>query len=144
LNLARGILPATFAELRRCGAGGRECVVYWVGPIDRSGAVERVVHPPHDAGPEYYNVDAAWVTSFFLHLRSTRDTTRAQVHTHPGNSVRHSPADDRFALAPSIGFVSLVLPHFAMGSVTLEGSYAALVEPDGWTEKPPTEVIRWD
>ena len=36
--VAPEVVPATFAALRRCGGGERECVVYWIGPSEKPGA----------------------------------------------------------------------------------------------------------
>jgi hypothetical protein len=143
LSVDSGVLPATFAALRRCGGGERECVAYWLGPANEPGRVDHILQPPHDASRHHYEIDPAWVTTLFLNLRATRQSVRAQVHTHPGRSVAHSPTDDEFALAPSLGFVSLVLPYFATGSTTLTGSYTAVITGTGWTELPPEQVIQW-
>ncbi|MGB6770794.1 MAG: hypothetical protein WBF51_02155 [Candidatus Dormiibacterota bacterium] len=86
-----------------------------------------------------YEVDSAWVTGFFLDLRSRGRSALVQVHTHP-RSAFHSEVDDVYALAPSTGFYSLVLPNFATGPVTLTGSCLLLMGPDGtWTEVNPAE-----
>lgn len=144
LSIDRAVLPATFAALRRCGGGERECVVYWLGPLDEPNRVDGLVQPPHVADAGGYEVDSGWITRFFLDLRATRRSVRAQVHTHPGASVEHSPTDDRFAIAPGLGFLSLVVPHFAMRSVSLDGSYAAVISDGlGWVERNPEEVIQW-
>jgi hypothetical protein len=143
LTLDPGVLPATFTALRRCGGGERECVVYWLGPSDHPSVVDHVLQPPHTASRVHYEIDTNWVTELFLELRATRRSVRAQVHTHPGSSVEHSHTDDSFALAPSVGFVSLVLPHFATGPATLEGSYTTVITPAGWMEMVPEEVITW-
>jgi len=37
----------------------------------------------------------------------------AQVHTHPGRDMRHSPFDDENAYSQMNGAVSIVLPHHA-------------------------------
>lgn len=142
LILDANILPATFAALRGCGGGERECVVYWVGPTHRPGLVDRVVQPRHDATPLNYDIDPEWLTPFYLDLRAWKATVRAQIHTHPGARVEHSPTDDAFALAPTPGFVSVVLPDFAMGAITLDGAYATTITDDGWTDAAPTELIR--
>lgn len=142
LHLSEDVLPATFEALRACGGGEQECVVYWLGPVDAPGLVDRVIQPAHRASRGHYEIDSAWLTRFFLDLRTTGSTVRAQVHTHPGRHVEHSPTDDAFALAPSLGFVSLVLPYFATGEVTLDGAYAATVTYTGWTSVAPSELIR--
>ncbi len=143
LVLDEGVLDATFAALRRCGGGVQECVAYWLGPTDQDDRVDQIVQPEHRASARHYEVESAWLTDFFLQLRDGRRGVRAQVHTHPGPFVEHSPTDNCFALAPSVGFVSLVLPYFATGQVGLDGAYAAQVTDGGWTEIDPSDGIRW-
>jgi hypothetical protein len=142
LTLARGILTATFRQLRDCGQGRDECVVYWTGPRDTSGAVDDAVIPVHRAGPDWYETDPAWVTSFFLELRCDRRMVRAQVHTHPG-IASHSDTDDRYPLAPNPGFHSLVIPRFGIGPVRLNDAYLVVLEDDGtWAERDPIAEIK--
>jgi len=142
LTLAPGIMASTFAQLRSCGQGRDECVVYWTGPRKAPGAVDSVIKPEHQAGPDWYEIEPAWMTSFFLELRRTGRTARAQVHSHP-TSARHSCTDDRYPLAPSPGFYSLVLPSFADGPIGLDDAYLAEVGADGtWLERNPDTEIR--
>lgn len=142
LTLAPGIMTDTFAQLRSCGQGRDECVVYWTGPRRVPGAVDGVVQPAHRAGPDWYEVESAWITGFFLELRRAGRTTRAQVHSHP-TVAWHSCTDDLYSLAPSPGFYSLVLPGFATGPVGLSGAYLAEVGSDGtWLERDADAEIR--
>jgi hypothetical protein len=142
LTVAAGVLEDTFEALRRCGAGVHECVVYWLGLIDQPGSIDEVVQPTHRAGPTWYRIDDAWITPFFISLRTTRRTIRGQVHTHPAKGVRHSPVDDAFPIAPGEGFVSIVLPSFARGPVGLDGAYSAIQGSDGtWREHDPSEIV---
>jgi len=142
LMLAPGIMASTFAQLRKCGQGQKECVVYWTGPRDVPGAVDGVILPEHEAGPEWYEIDSAWITSFFLELRRAGRTARAQVHSHP-TLAWHSCTDDRYSMAPSPGFYSLVVPCFAAGPVGLDMAYLAEVGADGtWLERNPEAEIR--
>jgi hypothetical protein len=106
--------------------------------------VDAVVQPEHRAGPRRYEIDSAWITTFFLDLRDTRRTVRAQVHTHPGDGVRHSPTDDCFPIAPGAGFISIVLPHFATGTVSVAGGSVSVQGADGtWNEVEPADVLAW-
>lgn len=144
LSVAGGVLDATFEALRSCGRGRDECVVYWTGPVADTDVVDGVVQPDHQAGPTWYEVDSDWITPFFLDLRATRRTVRAQVHTHPGRSVRHSPTDDGFPIAPGIGFTSIVLPFFATGPVELNDAYIAVLDREGnWQELSADEALTW-
>lgn len=142
LTLAPGIMANTFAQLRKCGRGRDECVVYWTGPRSTPGAVDGVIQPTHQAGAEWYEIEPDWITSFFLELRSAGRTARAQVHSHPALAW-HSCTDDRYPLAPSPGFYSLVLPRFALGHVGLNDAYLAEVGADGtWLERKADVDIR--
>lgn len=141
LALLPGVIDESFAQLRRCGHGRRECVVYWVGPIDDPGVVDEVVHPAHSAHAIGYEVDSGWITQLFLRLRRDRRTVRAQVHTHPGKAG-HSSTDDTFSLVPSTGFLSLVIPRFATGPTGMKSAYLAELNDAGaWIERDPTAVI---
>jgi hypothetical protein len=142
LTLAPGMMASTFAQLRNCGQGRNECVVYWTGPRKVPGAVDGVILPEHEAGPEWYEIESAWITSFFLELRRAGRTARAQVHSHP-TLAWHSCTDDRYPLAPGPGFYSLVVPRFAAGPVGLDDAYLAEVGTDGtWLERNPEAEIR--
>jgi hypothetical protein len=141
LTLARGIMTSTFGQFRSCGQGRDECVVYWIGPRETPGAVDDAVLPRHRAGIDWYETDPAWVTSFFLQLRHDGRTARAQVHTHP-TTAWHSCTDDRYPLASSPGFHSLVVPRFGIGPMGLDDAYLAVVGPDGvWAERNPSAEI---
>lgn len=136
LTLGEGVLVETFGVLRACGQNRTECVVYWVGPReDRD--VDEVVHPTHSASTVHYEVDGDWITAFFVRLLGDQRSVKAQVHTHPGRAD-HSLTDDGFALAPSEGFLSLVVPRFAQGPVQLEGTVLVeMVEGGGWEHRDP-------
>ena len=141
LRLPRTVLADSFSQLRRCGAGRKECVVYWCAALDQPDVVNRVVHPVHHAGPGWYEVDSDWVTEFFLQLRADRDTVQVQVHTHP-REAGHSGIDDRFALAPVAGFHSLVLPDYATGPIGFADAALVRMQLDGtWQAVPPEEVF---
>jgi hypothetical protein len=141
LTLARGIMASTFGQLRRCGQGRDECVIYWTGPRETPGAVDDTVLPSHRAARDWYETDPAWVTSFFLQLRRDGRTARAQVHTHP-TVAWHSCIDDLYPLASSPGFHSLVVPRFGTGPIGLDDAHLAVVGPDGvWVERDPGAEI---
>ena len=140
--LDSGILAGTFAQLRSCGQSRDECVVYWTGPREVPGAVDEVVRPAHRAGPDWYEVEPDWITSFFLELRRERRTARAQVHSHPMRAW-HSCTDDQYPLASSPGFYSLVVPNFGNGPAGLDGVYLVELRADGtWVEREPDAEIR--
>lgn len=139
MRIASGVIETSYETFRRCGAGRAECVVYWSGPLGDTGFVDRVHHPDHDAGPGGYDVDGRWLTGFFPSLTAEGRKVRVQVHTHPGSSF-HSRRDDTLALVYVPGFLSLVIPDFALGQASLAGSYLAVLDEHGdWREVNPLE-----
>jgi len=140
LTVPAALLDETFELLRECGQDHQECVAYWTGEIDLSATADLVEHPEHTAGRYGYSVDTNWVTRFFLDLRRKRRTTRMQIHTHPG-MANHSSVDDTFSLAPSSGFLSLVIPGFARGTVGLDGAFLVEMSADGtWIERDARDI----
>jgi hypothetical protein len=113
LRLDPDIWPQTIQQFQRCGRGERECVTYWVGPLDDSERVDLAVHPIHTARAGHYQVNDAWLTTFWFRLANERRSVRAQVHTH-GGTAWHSKTDDDWPLIQTAGFLSLVVPDFAM------------------------------
>jgi hypothetical protein len=141
LETAPGMLAVAFRQLRACGGGRRECVLYWTGRIDTPGLVDRIEHPRHHSRAGGYEVDSAWVTALFRRLRDDRRCVRMQIHTHPG-PAGHSDTDDRFALVPASGFLSLVIPDFAGGFVSLDRAHLVQMDDKGeWRRVAVSEVI---
>jgi hypothetical protein len=118
------LVADTFAIFRDCGGGRRECVTYWLGPIDTPENVDEVIHPKHTSMCGGYQIDDQWLTTFWFALARRRKSVRVQVHTHPREAF-HSPIDDEWALIDTPGFLSLVIPHYGLGPVGLDGAYLA-------------------
>lgn len=134
LRLSEGLLEETFAQLLECGSGERECVCYWSGGIDTPGAVDALLHPKHVGRWGFYEVDGAWINDTWLELARANRTIRAQIHTHAGEAF-HSQLDDDFPIAQVPGFLSLVIPRFARGPVSLDGAFLARLTTDGRWEQ---------
>jgi len=135
------VLADSFEHFRCCGQGCRECVVYWAGPLGEPGYADTVVHPVHVATPHGYEVDSQWVTSFFLRLHRDRRAARLQAHTHP-RQAGHSQTDDRFALVPAPGFLSLVIPDYGHAVPSLDAAYLAEMNAEGeWAAREPTDAL---
>jgi len=99
------------------------------------------VHPRHEARGDGFQLDEAWLTKFWNELAETRSGIRAQVHTHPQRAF-HSPTDDTWPIVHTAGFLSLVIPNFAMGPVSLEGSYLTMIEDNGnWNRVDPVTTL---
>jgi hypothetical protein len=123
-RLPEARLDETFAVLRRCGEGRRECLVLWVSPWACPEKVDAVVHPRHRAWTDGVEVNGQWITEFWNHLAREGLGVRVQVHTHRRGAF-HSPTDDGWPIVNSPGFLSLVLPRFALGAIGFDGAYLA-------------------
>jgi hypothetical protein len=129
LRLSTSVLDRTFEALRKCGAGKRECVVYWTGPSNQD-LVDCVDHPLHKSWPYGYQVSDNWLTSFWFALADSRRSVKAQVHTHPGRAF-HSTTDDKFPIVSQAGFMSIVIPNFATGEQSLDSAWIGCLQTDG-------------
>jgi hypothetical protein len=141
LKLGEGLLRETFTILRECGQGNNECVVYWAGPVGVPNLVDRVVHPDHVGALGYYEIEQEWLNRIWFELNAQQIEIRVQVHTHRGRAF-HSKLDDDYPFLQTAGFLSLVLPTFALGPEELDGSYLAeLVTGGGWRELDTSSAL---
>ena len=141
LTVGEGLLRETFAILRCCGAGRRECVVYWTGTRLDPTSATAVLHPAHHSRRDFYEIDQAWLHRTSLALAREGRSIRAQVHTH-GREAFHSETDDSYPAVQTAGFLSLVVPWFASGPISLDGAYlACLNEKGAFEEIEPSKGI---
>lgn len=129
-SLSRRLLDETFAVLRQCGEGRRECQVFWTSSFSSPGTLSQVVHPRHSSSANHVKVEDSWITEFWKRLAAEQMSVRVQVHTHR-TSAFHSPTDDKWPLVHVPGFLSLVLPRFAFGPAGFEGAFLAEIGSDG-------------
>ena len=128
------IIDETFASLRRCGAGRRECQALWVGPWSDPDLVTELVHPRHSASAVGFDLDESWFNEFWTRLADDSLGVRVQVHTHPGVAY-HSSIDDENPVVATPGFLSLVIPNFAVGPVGFDEAFLAQIDAAGsWNE----------
>lgn len=127
ITVAPGLWRTTLDQLRSCGAGRNECVVYWTSRADAVDVVDDEVHPHHTATPGHYETEQRWLHRWWLELAQRQRSARVQIHTH-GGRAGHSMTDDAWPLVHSPGFLSLVVPRFASEPVNLDELY--LVELD--------------
>lgn len=130
LRIPRSVFEQTFARLRACGDGRRECQVLWVGSWERPDRVDRLVHPRHSASTMGFQLEEAWLNRFWMELAERGEGVRAQIHTHPG-AAYHSATDDAFPILSVPGFLSLVIPRFAQGAVGFDAAFLAQLGTDG-------------
>ena len=143
-RLPRRIVDETFATFRSCGAGERECQLYWGSPWGNPAGLTHLIHPKHKSTFHGLTLDSAWISTFWLDLADRDLGVRVQVHTHPGEAF-HSLTDDAFPLIHEAGFLSLVIPDFAMGPIGFQNAYLTEIQPDGrWHQVPIGERLRFD
>jgi hypothetical protein len=73
-------------------------------------------HPDHRRSPGEYEIDNEWLTRYWFRLAKEQRAIRAQIHTHPDLAF-HSATDDQFPVVSQPGFISIVIPNFAMGKI---------------------------
>lgn len=135
-RISSDLLAQTFAFFRSCGEGKRECQVVWTSPWADPDVITAVVHPRHRAYRGGFDIDSAWLNEFWLELARVEQGIRVQAHTHPRTAF-HSKTDDAYPMVSSTGFLSLVVPNFAMGPVGFEDAYLTEIQADGsWRQVP--------
>ncbi|MBI3699656.1 MAG: hypothetical protein HY242_04335 [Afipia sp.] len=133
-RLPRSVLEETFTHFRRCGRGHEECQALWLSSWSQPDVITNVVHPKHVAHFGGFVLDDLWLSAFWLTLGQTNMGIRVQVHTHPEEAF-HSLTDDEFPIIHSPGFLSLVIPNFALGQIGFRDAYLTEIQPDGrWKE----------
>jgi proteasome lid subunit RPN8/RPN11 len=129
LRLASDIVQKTFSTFRECGRGECECAVYWIG-LSESNLVNGVEHPIHRRSPFGYEINDHWLTDFWKRLAASKQSVKAQVHTHPGEAF-HSASDDNWPIVSQEGFLSIVIPDFATGEISLKNAWIGRMRGDG-------------
>lgn len=71
-----------------------------------------------------------WLTTFWGDLARQEVGVRVQVHTHPVSAF-HSGIDDDWPIVHTPGFLSLVIPRFALGEVGFDSAFLAELDKDG-------------
>jgi hypothetical protein len=133
LHVATNIVAATFRKLRECGDERFECVVYWIGAAEDP-VVDGIEHPIHMRLPCCFVVDDAWLTDFWKRLAALRRSVKVQIHTHPGPAF-HSTTDDTWPIVSQAGFLSIVIPDFAVGTPSLDRAWVGRLRTDGKWEQ---------
>ena len=142
LCLPARVLAGSIRIMADCGKGRCECITYWTGPARNDQAIDGWTHPAHRRSPFGYQVDDAWLTRFWFQLGDEHRAIRAQVHTHPGMAF-HSETDDHWPVVSQPGFLSIVVPNFAIGSVDLKKMWAGMLTANGsWKHVPVFSVLK--
>jgi hypothetical protein len=128
--LKRNMIEKTFQILRSCGSNKHECQVYWLSSWDSPSTITEVAHPLHTSSRAGLCIDSDWINKFWLELAKRNLGARVQIHTHPEEAF-HSATDDEYPLLHNVGFLSLVIPNFAMGPVSMQHAYLTELQPSG-------------
>jgi hypothetical protein len=139
IRLPRAIAEETQQFLRAVGNKGMEGLALWVGR--RAGPEFEVTHLliPRQRAIRTADGVCAVVEPDELHrinveLFQTGLRTIAQVHSHPSHAY-HSDTDDDFAIANTVGCLSLVVPNFAAGDFDLRHTATYRLTTEGvWEE----------
>jgi hypothetical protein len=141
VQVSKAQLTETFRLLRDCGRSNRECQVLWVSAWHDSDRIARVVHSQHSGHTFGFRLKDSFINQLWLELAASRSGVRVQVHTHPQEAF-HSRTDDKWPIVHTVGFLSLVIPNFALGREGLDGAYLASIEANGsWKKLEPSAVI---
>lgn len=135
-RLPRQIIAQTFEHLRECGRGRHECQILWLSSWDSPEAINEMVHPRHKGHMGGFILDDAWLNGFWLRLGREKIGIRVQIHTHPAEAF-HSQTDDEFPIIHTPGFLSLVIPDFALGPVGFERAYLTEIQANGRWQRVP-------
>lgn len=123
-----------------------EQVCYFDGVrCGEDGMVVALTLPHAQLFRDHFEVSPDAMSQAGKHLRRFQLRRLAQVHTHPGPWVGHSPWDDAKAYSQLEGAVSLVLPNHARARPRLEEAGVHLRRAGGWeqlTAQTVAEVIR--
>lgn len=138
------LVPAVVIEegqrfLRVAGAAGKEGMVLWVGKRDGTTFSVSDLVIPQQRGIRTPDgvcvvVEAPELHRLNLGLYKSGLQLIAQVHSHPGHAY-HSTTDDEYAIARTIGSLSLVVPDFAIRPFSLvESAVYRLSEMGLWED----------
>lgn len=109
--------------LRYAGERGVEAVGLFAGiELEKTFLIKKVILPKQQGyileSGLMYAVEGDELHRINVWLYENKMKLIAQIHSHPTEAY-HSEADDRFPIVDTIGGVSIVVPNFASGNVSL-------------------------
>jgi hypothetical protein len=121
--LTQANLEKAFKLLRYAGSKGVEGICLFAGKInDTTFIVEETIIPSQKSyileQGLMYSVDSEELHRLNIWLYQNEMQLIAQIHSHPGEAY-HSLADDRYPIVDAFGGISIVVPYFAVGEVSL-------------------------
>jgi hypothetical protein len=92
--------------------------------------------------PTCFTVSGDAMSEAGKHFRQFGMQRLAQVHTHPGRDVRHSPFDDENAYCQMDRSLSIVIPRHARYEPNLESCGIHVRDAAGWRRLTTKEIVR--
>ncbi|MCA0049445.1 Mov34/MPN/PAD-1 family protein [Mesorhizobium sp. B283B1A] len=147
VDLPRDCVSAVQAHLRSVGQQGHEGMALWVGvQQEQHFAVTEAVIPAQrhirtsDGVCVMVPAEELHRLNVWLYRRGL--TLLAQIHSHPGRAY-HSTTDDAYAIATTVGCLSLVVPNFARDPFDLARVAAYRLDAEAnWNEVAPAALMR--
>lgn len=116
ITVSKSCVDTVYSHLRRSGREGYEGLALWVGHQDggrfqvtRAIVPEQIQRRTPDGVCVILASDALHKLNVLLYKEKL--TLLAQIHSHPGRAY-HSSTDDAYAVATTVGCLSIVVPNF--------------------------------
>jgi len=149
-DVRRVVVPAACADavqahLRAVGRDGYEGLALWAGV--QNGDLFRVSRTIIPEQQHVRNSDgvcviigAAELHRLNVTLYKEKLALLGQIHSHPGRAY-HSDTDDRYAIATTVGCLSLVVPDFARAPFAISRCASYRLDGRGrWMELRPRDA----
>jgi hypothetical protein len=139
VRIPERLADASQAFLRKVGLKCTEGILLWLGRPSGEDFIVTEMYAPRQKGLRGDHgicvvVDAEEMRRINVHLYETGQRLIAQVHSHP-KAAYHSELDDQYAIATTVGSLSIVVPDFAEGDFDLHAASVHRLQEDGhWVE----------
>jgi len=117
--IPRDLFEASIKVLKKRGCRKQEGLVLWAGapsPNAEEAYVVSYVVPRRGHWGGGVRLDTRFLLKLSEELEKRDLLLLAQIHTHPGN-FGHSFGDEKRALSYRLGYISIVVPNFALHDV---------------------------
>jgi len=114
------VIRKTVAVLQASGDphDPHEGIVYWAGRrLAGEAVVTTCIAPAARTTRASFETSSLTNAKVVMYLATAGLELIGQVHSHPGEFIDHSKGDDRRALMPYPGFLSVVVPSYARGGM---------------------------
>ena len=143
----QSVVDSGHSHLYQTGLSGNEGMVLWVGKTDGTTFEVREALAPRQRGVRTADgvcvmVDGDELQRINMALYRAGLVLFGQLHSHPGRAY-HSSTDDAFAVATTIGSLSLVVPNFARQPFSLADTAVYQLDATGhWCSLSNIEITR--